>query len=217
MDFKNIIIPPFHTDETSAQGNVVKKPAVVQVRVMVTESTNANGIRLLSVQEQIVEVADDEVDQIDVKEIVLEFGSGIQEKRRSITVIKLAHSKIHKQPRKADKHVWARKGLDLPFLRSDGLWKTRKRISFKGSSLSTKDHIKRFLYMMSSTRTKTISCAYLYLLTIIFHENSVAHLWQIIYSLGECSFVSSRIYVNYWMGADETEYKFGSLDALSDF
>ena len=77
---------------------------------MVTESTNANGMRLLAVQEEIVEVADDEVDQIDVKEIVLEFGNGVQEKRRTVTVIKMQHSKIHKQPRKADKHSWATKG-----------------------------------------------------------------------------------------------------------
>lgn len=89
---------------------VLRKPAIVQVRVMVTESTNAKGMRLLAIQEEILEVADDEVDQIDVKEIVLEFGNGIQEKRRTVTVIKMLHSKIHKHPREADKHSWATKG-----------------------------------------------------------------------------------------------------------
>ena len=77
---------------------------------MVSESVNANGMRMLAVQEEIVEVADNEVDQIEVQELVIECGKDVQEKKRSITVIKLSHSKIHKLPRKSDKHSWARKG-----------------------------------------------------------------------------------------------------------
>ena len=97
-------------EEVSPNNMIVRKPAIVQVRVMVTQSVNTNGMRMLAVQEEIVEVADDEVDQIEVKELVIECGKDVQEKKRSITVIKLLHSKIHKHPRKSDKHLWARKG-----------------------------------------------------------------------------------------------------------
>ena len=88
-----------------------KRPAVVQVRVLVTESTNANGLRMLAVQEEIIEVSNDQVEQIDVKEIILEFSNNVQEKKRSVSIIKLTKSKIHRLERKHDKHLWACKGL----------------------------------------------------------------------------------------------------------
>lgn len=92
---------------------IERKPAVVQVRVLVAESTKANGMRMLSIQEEIVEVSNDEVDQIEVKEIVLEFNNNVMEQHRSITVIKIAESKIRTHNRNGDKHMWACKGNNL--------------------------------------------------------------------------------------------------------
>ena len=109
----------FAPDEFSPAGMVLRRPGVVQVRVMVTESTNPNGMKMLAIQEEIVEVAGDEVEQINVKEILLEFTRSAQEDRRSITIIKLTKSKIHKHARKDDKHLWAHKGMYLSLLKSD--------------------------------------------------------------------------------------------------
>ena len=83
---------------------------MIQVRAIVSESTNANGVKIFSFQEEIVEVADDEVDQIEVKEIVLELGDNINESKRTLNIVKISESNIHKHARSKDKHLWACRG-----------------------------------------------------------------------------------------------------------
>ena len=85
-------------------------PALVQVRIMVVEVIKPSGIKMLFVQEEIVEVDNEEVSQIEVKEIVLELGDKINESKRTVTAIKISESKIHHKEREADKHYWACKG-----------------------------------------------------------------------------------------------------------
>ena len=86
---------------------VLRKTVDVQFRVLVTESTNPNGMKTLAVQEEITVVAGDDVRQIDVKQILLELNNDGQEERRSFTVIKLKESEIYKHARENDKHLWA--------------------------------------------------------------------------------------------------------------
>jgi len=90
------------------------EPAVVLVRIMVVESAGANGVKVLRVQEQIVEINGKAASQIDIKEVVMELGDKLTESKRTITTIKLTNSKIFKKERRADKHLWACKGR-LPF------------------------------------------------------------------------------------------------------
>ncbi|XP_065057109.1 uncharacterized protein LOC135685196 [Rhopilema esculentum] len=97
-------------EEVFSDGKVTRKPAMIQVRAIVSESTNANGVKIFSFQEEIVEVEDDEVDQIEVKEIVLELGDNINESKRTLNIVKISESNIHKHARNKDKHLWACRG-----------------------------------------------------------------------------------------------------------
>lgn len=97
-------------DKVYKTGIIRSKPAFVNVRVMVVEGSNVNGVKLLTVQEEIIEVDGEEVSQIEVKEVVLELADKINESKRTITTIKVSQSKIHKKERKSDKHLWACKG-----------------------------------------------------------------------------------------------------------
>jgi len=76
------------------------KLKAVQLRVLVLETTAANGNKVLMVEEEFMQVEDYEVLQVDVKQVI--FESMV---RKPVTVISLSESKIHAKPKKQDHHV----------------------------------------------------------------------------------------------------------------
>ncbi len=67
---------------------------------------------MLSVQEEIVQINGEAVNQIDIKEIVLELGDNVNESKRTITTINVSKSKIHGFNKMRDTHIWACEGND---------------------------------------------------------------------------------------------------------
>lgn len=97
-------------DRIFGNGVVKSGPAIVHVRVMVLESTAANGMKQLAIQEEIVQIDKEEVSQITIKEIVLELSDNGNESKRTINIIEISKSKIHSFDKRKDTHVWACRG-----------------------------------------------------------------------------------------------------------
>eukprot|EP00794_Sanderia_malayensis_P000154 gene154-766_t len=98
-------------DRIFGNGVVKSGPAIVHVRVMVLESTAANGMKQLAIQEEIVQIDKEEVSQITIKEIVLELSDNGNESKRTINIIEISKSKIHSFDKRKDTHVWACRGM----------------------------------------------------------------------------------------------------------
>ena len=99
--------------------HMTKVPIVV--RVLVTESeqpTNSGGVlKVLQVQEEIVEINHQVVQQIKVTQLVMKLDSANNEllAKREVTMIELKDSEIHKRPHSDDTHKYP-DGMKLSLL-----------------------------------------------------------------------------------------------------
>lgn len=82
------------------EGIQMKQRRPVQMRILVVESTQPNGNKVLLVEEEFLKIREYEVIQIEVKQVI--FESSI---RKPITSVFLEESEIHKREPANDKHV----------------------------------------------------------------------------------------------------------------
>lgn len=87
----------------------------VELRVLIQE-TNLNGDQRLFVEEEFVAIGQTTVEQIDVQQIVWESNV-----RKSITVVRLTESQIHKKPRVKDHKMFIADEQTAPHLPNHGL------------------------------------------------------------------------------------------------